>query len=86
MVRFGSSFKKFKRFGFETLEPNQTKPLPIVSYYSKVNILDELWSEKNAWRKVGLYGTIIIIMLSGVKKGENFHCSGVRERYNHISL
>ena len=51
-----------------------------------MNILDELWSEKNAWRKVGLYGTIIIIMLSGVKKGENFHCSGVRERYNHISL
>ena len=46
----------------------------------------EIWSEKNAWRKVGLYGTIIIIMLSGVKKGENFHCSGVRERYNHISL
>ena len=32
----------------------------------------EIWSEKNAWRKVGLYGIITIVVLSGVKKGGRF--------------
>ena len=46
-----------------------------------MNILDEFWSEKNAWRKVWLYGIIIIIVLSGVKKGGNFHCRRDRDIY-----
>ena len=41
-------------------------------YYSKVIILDGLWSEKNACRKFGLYGTIITVVLSGVEKGGRF--------------
>ena len=51
-----------------------------------MNIFDEYWSEKNACKKVWLYGIIIIIVLSGVKKGGNFHYSRDRERDIHTSL
>ena len=60
MVQFSSSFK-FLNGSVFTLS-NWTEPLPIVSYYSKMIILDEVWSEKNACRKVWLYGIILIII------------------------